>query len=102
MEVKAKVPAEQTEVPHVVRHDRGPHLPGTQGDQKVVPEGRDLRSKVGFLLPDLAEKLCGSLPGSGVGRHDPAYPVSPPGKIEDSSPSSLIRCAREEFGGHPG
>jgi len=42
VQVEAKVLAEEGEVPGVLRHDRGPDLPGGERDQQVVPEGGSL------------------------------------------------------------
>lgn len=42
MEVKTQATTEQFEIPGVQPHDHGSHLFGAQGDQQVVPEGRDL------------------------------------------------------------
>lgn len=67
MEVETEEPAEQLEVPCVMRHDHGPRLPGTQRDQQVVPEGRDLGPEVRFPPPDLADRFSGPLPGTCVG-----------------------------------
>ena len=55
--------------PHVMSDDHSPHLPGTEDDEQVLPEGRDLGPEVGLLPADLSEMFSSALPGAGAGRH---------------------------------
>ncbi len=102
MEVEAKVPPEEFEVPRVVRHDHGPHLPRTQRDKQVIPEGPDLGPEVRFPPPDLAEMFSRMLPVAGARRHDPAHPVGPPDELENCPPGCLVRRTCEELGAYHG